>query len=123
MTCQEGHEHSFPAHVISLLDTGLLKAEEVASMLRDEDLDVRCKAAVALGSMGQRAYPYLRNLVVLLQEPDSIARICAMVAVRKMGGAAVAQVEALLEDPDFNVRRSAIGALTGIHLCGPQDNH
>jgi len=111
--------------LVRLLDIGILKAIEVAAMLDDHDPHVHCKAAVVLGTMGDRAHPFLDKLAGLLRFSDATARISATVALRKMGGAGAAQVEALLEHGDHVVRRVAIGAVTNICICslGAQQNN
>jgi len=103
--------------LVKLARTGFLKPGELASLCGDSDSDVRCEAASALGNMGARANAHLEKLSAVLRDKVPRCRICATVALQKFGGAAVAQVEALLEDPDFVVRRTAVGALTSMTIA------
>ncbi len=84
------------------------------SLVRDQDKRVRLGAAIALGEIGQKkaAKPLTR---ALLDDVDPLVRMYAAAALGNIGDKSPATIEALiraLRDPEVDVIRNAIGALT-----------
>lgn len=105
--------------VVRLSSIGAVPCPQLLALLCDENPDIRGAAACALGQHGPRAAPYANQLLELLRAGDSNTRICATIAFRKMGGAAMSQVETLLQDDDHIMRRSAVGVLMTILATTP----
>mmetsp|Transcript_37733 Transcript_37733/g.70646 ORF Transcript_37733/g.70646 Transcript_37733/m.70646 type:complete len:657 (+) Transcript_37733:122-2092(+) len=113
-----GGQESIQA-VVRLASIGAVPCPQLLALLRDEDPNVCGGAACALGENGPRAAPHAYQLLDLLRAGDSNVRICATIAFRKMGGAAMSQVETLLDDKDHILRRSAVGVLMTILSTAP----
>jgi HEAT repeat protein len=86
-------------------------ASEVAK-LADPDADVRREAAVALATRpGGQAVPALRKAV---EDEDVAVRTVALVTLGQLfdDGSVGIMSQALLHDPEVNVRRAALSALS-----------
>lgn len=98
--------------------TQLGEAEPLAGLLADEDLGVRCEAALRLADIGAGACkPHIEKLADLLSDKEWRARCWAARALGRLGKAAVPSAPALrraLEDPDADVREDAAKALSAL---------
>jgi serine/threonine protein kinase len=84
------------------------------------DVAKRCRAAEALGNLGQEAEPAVTPLTDALQDGSADVRLRAAEALGKIGApaaSAVLSVAVLLRDPDDLVRREVAKALA---LIGPE---
>jgi HEAT repeat protein/predicted Ser/Thr protein kinase len=90
----------------ALLELGAEGIAEWRTLLRDEDSEVRWRAAEALGDL--RAREAVGDLVRALRDPDGVVARRAAEALADLGaGEAASEGVALLESPDAAVRRRA----------------
>jgi len=93
------------------------KARELISLLEDEDLTVRERAANELGRIGPAAESAVPALITLLQGKNTSVREHAADALGRIGRAAesaVPMLVTLLQDENTSVREHAAFALGGI---------
>ncbi len=85
-------------------------ADELIFHLYDEDVNVRWRAAIALGTTGDpRAVPFLRKLT---RDREPFVRLKAVAALGHMEAFnALPDLAVAIEDPDHRVRRAAALAL------------
>ena len=89
----------------------------LTELLEDGDLQVRCRAAWALGEMGPAAETAIPALVEALRDKDGLVRCYVASALAKIGPAAVPILTELLRDKDEHLRRTVAEVVGNI---GPE---
>jgi HEAT repeat protein len=91
----------------------------IIEVLRDEDLQVRCRAAELLGRFGRRARSAVSDLLRLLNDPDVTARWCAAKALASIDRKVLAAIPVLVELLESGDDLQWISAANALGRIGP----
>jgi NACHT domain/HEAT repeats len=96
---------------------------ELLSLLSNDDSDVRCRAAVALGLLGTANPEVKKGLSFLLSDSDSNVSYCGAEALNRLGDnspAVINGLRTLLDDEKVLVRSVATSSLVQLRNISPE---